>query len=69
MVIMKTMMVRVMTMMMMMTRTTTTTTTTTEHHADEDDADLDMGIADCGVGNIIVMPQSLESANNLGHEA
>ena len=25
------------------------------HHADEDDADLDMGIADRGVGNTIVM--------------
>ncbi|KAA1107112.1 hypothetical protein PGT21_002719 [Puccinia graminis f. sp. tritici] len=40
-----------------------------DHHEDDDETDLDMGIADRGVGNTIVMPQSLDNANDLDEEA
>ncbi|KAI9601992.1 hypothetical protein KEM48_001282 [Puccinia striiformis f. sp. tritici PST-130] len=40
-----------------------------DHHEDEDDTDLDMGIVDRGVGNAIVMPQSLDNPSDLDEEA
>jgi len=40
-----------------------------DQHEDEDGTDLDMGIADRAVGNTIVVPQSLDNANDLDEEA
>ncbi|OAV88066.1 hypothetical protein PTTG_29170 [Puccinia triticina 1-1 BBBD Race 1] len=40
-----------------------------DHPEDKDETDLDMGVVDRGVGNTIVMPQSLDGANDLDEEA
>lgn len=40
-----------------------------EEHDDDDETDLEMEIADRGVGSAIVMPQSLENSNDLDEEA
>ncbi|POW21744.1 hypothetical protein PSHT_02053, partial [Puccinia striiformis] len=40
-----------------------------DNSPNEDDTDLDMGIVDRGVGNAIVMPQSLDNPSDLDEEA